>query len=125
MNDEILKSLREQREQAMDQRTAIKRRLEDLTRAAQQLNDQVQEIARQRRELGEPYKVATERVADLTDKIEQEERRRQEEEAAARAVAEAERRAAEVAAAAAQEEARKAEAEKQVITADDVGELTP
>ena len=123
MSDDILTTLRDQREKAIEQRTLIKRKLEDLGQRIGRLNDQVQEFARQRRDLSEPYKVATEQVADLTEKIENEERRRQEEAAAARAAQEAAVQAQAAADKAKAEEAAKTET--QVITSDDVGELEP
>lgn len=99
MTDERMAELRSDRDKAIERRTELKRKMEDMHAAIQKGAAEVQRLNAARKDLAEPYKVATEQVADLTSQIEAEERRRAEEAAAARA---AEKAAAESSAAAEQ-----------------------
>lgn len=99
MTDELLNQMREQRNSALERRKTLKRQMEDMLSAIQRHSNEAQRLNQARKELGEPYKAATEEVADLTAKIEAEDRRRDEEAAAKRRAEETAKRQAEEAAA--------------------------
>lgn len=82
MTDERLQELRDDYKRADDERVVLKRKLEDSKREIQRLSSECTRLNEARKQLAEPYKLATERVADLSSQIRAEEDRRAEEEAA-------------------------------------------
>lgn len=87
MTDERLAELRQDLAKASDEQINLKRAQEDNLRQTQDAATLIQRLQVERKTRAEPYKIATERVADLSFQILEEERRRAEEAEAARRAA--------------------------------------
>ena len=105
MTDERLAELHADLAKEDDERIKLKRQLEDSLREIKRMSSECTRLNEARKTLAEPYKLATEKVADLSSQIRAEQTRRDDEAAKAKQAekeaadkAEAERKAAEEAA---------------------------
>jgi hypothetical protein len=95
MTDERLAEITAERDKADDARIVLKRQMEDSMTTLKRLASESTRVSEARKQLVQPYKDATEKVADLTSQIRAEQSRRDDEAARAK---QAEREAAEAAA---------------------------